>query len=105
MERTRPGRALRAAADNPIAATYMGIDVDRAYRLAFGLGDGAAAAIHTMNITDGSAIYFPGHHIEFDAKGRRIGAQLVMVQWLSGRPVIVFPEDMAAAKAVWPVTS
>ena len=38
MERTRPGRALRAAADNPIAATYMGIDVGRAYRLAFGLG-------------------------------------------------------------------
>jgi branched-chain amino acid transport system substrate-binding protein len=64
-----------------------------------------ATAIRTMNITDGPAIYFPGHHIEFDAKGRRIGAQLVMVQWLSGRPVTVFPEDMAAAKAVWPVTS
>ncbi len=38
MERTTLGRALRAAADNPIAATYMGIDVDRAYRIAFGLG-------------------------------------------------------------------
>lgn len=40
MERTRLGKALRAAADNPIAATYMGIDVDRAYRIAFGLGAG-----------------------------------------------------------------
>ena len=36
--RTTLGKALRAAADNPIAATYMGIDVDRAYRIAFGLG-------------------------------------------------------------------
>ena len=38
MERTTLGKALRAAADNPTAATYMGIDVDRAYRIAFGLG-------------------------------------------------------------------
>jgi branched-chain amino acid transport system permease protein len=43
MERTRLGKALRAAADNPIAATYMGIDVDRAYRIAFGLGAGITA--------------------------------------------------------------
>jgi branched-chain amino acid transport system permease protein len=38
MARSRLGRALRAAADNPNAAVYMGIDVDRAYRIAFGLG-------------------------------------------------------------------
>lgn len=38
IARTRWGKTLRAAADNPEAATYMGIDVDRAYRLAFGLG-------------------------------------------------------------------
>jgi branched-chain amino acid transport system permease protein len=43
MERTRMGKALRAAADNPVAATYMGIDVDRAYRIAFGLGAGITA--------------------------------------------------------------
>ena len=43
MERTRLGKALRAAADNPVAATYMGIDVDRAYRIAFGLGSGITA--------------------------------------------------------------
>jgi branched-chain amino acid transport system permease protein len=36
--RTRLGKSLRAAADNPEAATFMGIDVDRAYRIAFGLG-------------------------------------------------------------------
>jgi branched-chain amino acid transport system permease protein len=43
MARTRLGRSLRAAADNPEAAVYMGIDVDRAYRIAFGLGVGITA--------------------------------------------------------------
>jgi branched-chain amino acid transport system permease protein len=36
--RSRLGKSLRAAADNPDAATYMGIDVDHAYRLAVALG-------------------------------------------------------------------
>jgi branched-chain amino acid transport system permease protein len=43
MARSRLGRALRAAADNPRAAIYMGIDVDHAYRLAFGFGVGLTA--------------------------------------------------------------
>lgn len=43
MTRTRLGRSLRAAADNPRAAIYMGIDVDRAYRLAFAFGVGVTA--------------------------------------------------------------
>lgn len=36
--RTRMGRALRASADDPTAAIYIGIDVDFAYRIAFALG-------------------------------------------------------------------
>lgn len=36
--RTRLGKSLRAAADNPVASSYMGIDVTRAYRIAFALG-------------------------------------------------------------------
>jgi branched-chain amino acid transport system permease protein len=43
MEYTRLGKAMRAAADNPTAATYMGIDVNRTYRLAFGIGSGITA--------------------------------------------------------------
>jgi branched-chain amino acid transport system permease protein len=43
MGRSSLGRSLRAAADNPEAAVYMGIDVDRAYRIAFGLGVGITA--------------------------------------------------------------
>jgi branched-chain amino acid transport system permease protein len=38
MSRSRLGKSLRAAADNPEAATYMGIDVARSHRLAFGFG-------------------------------------------------------------------
>jgi branched-chain amino acid transport system permease protein len=38
MSRSRLGKALRASADNPIAATYMGVDVNRSHRIAFGLG-------------------------------------------------------------------
>lgn len=43
LEFTRIGKALRAAADNPTAATYMGIDVDKYYRMAFALGSGITA--------------------------------------------------------------
>ena len=41
--RSRLGKSLRAAADNPEAATYMGIDVDQAHRIAFALGTGVTA--------------------------------------------------------------
>lgn len=43
MTRTRLGKSLRAAADNPQAALYLGIDVERAHRIAFGLGVGITA--------------------------------------------------------------
>ena len=39
----RAGKALRAAADNSTAALYMGIDVDRAHRIAWSLGVGITA--------------------------------------------------------------
>lgn len=38
INRSALGRALRASADNPVAATYMGIDVNKAHRIAFALG-------------------------------------------------------------------
>jgi branched-chain amino acid transport system permease protein len=43
ITRSRLGKTLRAAADNPTAATYMGIDVDRSHRIAFALGSGVTA--------------------------------------------------------------
>ena len=38
ITRSRLGKSLRAAADNPEASTYMGIDVNNAHRVAFALG-------------------------------------------------------------------
>src|SRR5215472_11263294 len=43
LGRTRLGKGLRAAADNAQAAIYMGIDVDRAHRIAWSLGVGITA--------------------------------------------------------------
>ena len=43
VKRTTTGKSLRAAADNPTAATYMGIDVERCHRIAFGLGAAVTA--------------------------------------------------------------
>ena len=43
VQRTRLGKSLRAAADNAAAATYMGIDVERAHRISFGLGAAVTA--------------------------------------------------------------
>ncbi|MGE3710339.1 MAG: ABC transporter substrate-binding protein [Hyphomicrobiaceae bacterium] len=61
-----------------------------------------AEEIHKMDITSGPAAdTFPGK-VKFDAKGRRIDAPLVIVQWQSGVPVSVYPTDRALAKPKWP---
>jgi branched-chain amino acid transport system permease protein len=43
LTNTRLGKGLRAAADNSQAALYMGIDVERAHRVAWSLGVGITA--------------------------------------------------------------
>ena len=52
--RTSIGKALRAAADNPVAATYVGIKVDRAHRFAFAFGVAITAVAGGL-----VAIYYP----------------------------------------------
>ncbi|HJU16712.1 MAG TPA: branched-chain amino acid ABC transporter permease [Stellaceae bacterium] len=54
IARTRLGKSLRAAADNPEAATYMGIDVDHAHGVAFGIGTGITAIAGGL-----VAMYYP----------------------------------------------
>jgi branched-chain amino acid transport system substrate-binding protein len=61
-----------------------------------------AAAIRSMDLTDGPARFFPGGRVKFDEKGRRVGAQLLIVQWQSGQPITVFPPDVAIATPIWP---
>jgi branched-chain amino acid transport system substrate-binding protein len=59
-------------------------------------------ALHTIDITDGPARFFPDGRIKFDEAGRRVGAKLCVVQWQNGEPVPVFPEAVATHKAFWP---
>lgn len=54
LQRTDLGRKLRAAADNPLAATYMGIDVLKSHHITFGLGFALTAAAGVMVAT-----YYP----------------------------------------------
>lgn len=43
LNRTRWGRAMRATSQDPMAAKLMGIDTDKMYMIAFGLGVGTTA--------------------------------------------------------------
>jgi branched-chain amino acid transport system substrate-binding protein len=61
-----------------------------------------AAAIREMDTTTGPARYFPGGRLKFEDNGRRAGAGLLIVQWQSGEPVVVFPPGSAVAKPIWP---
>lgn len=61
-----------------------------------------AEAIRKMDTTTGPANYYPGGRLRFDEKGRRIGADVVLLQWQNGVPVPVYPADIATSKLVWP---
>lgn len=61
-----------------------------------------ARAIRDMDISDGPARYFPGNRIRFDEHGRRIDAELLVVQWQDGEPKTVYPSTAAIAPPVWP---
>ena len=54
VRNTRLGKSLRAAAINPEAALYMGIDVTRAHHIAFGLGTAIAGIAGGLIV-----IYYP----------------------------------------------
>lgn len=61
-----------------------------------------ADALRTLDITDGPAMFFPGHRIKFDSKGLRENAGLVIVQWQKGTPITVYPPELAVAVPIWP---
>jgi branched-chain amino acid transport system substrate-binding protein len=61
-----------------------------------------ADAIRTMDTTEGPAKYFPGGRVKFDDMGRRVDADLAIVQWQKGVPVTVYPVGTALAQPIWP---
>ena len=54
-----------------------------------------------MATTDGAAKYYPGGRLKFDEKGRRVGAETVILQWRNGTPVPVYPPDLAVMAPLW----
>jgi branched-chain amino acid transport system substrate-binding protein len=64
-----------------------------------------AAALHSMDVTNGPADLFPDGRVSYDEKGRRKGAKICIVQYRGGVPVPVYPESIATGEAVWPKTS
>jgi branched-chain amino acid transport system substrate-binding protein len=59
-----------------------------------------AEALHTMD--GGPSKYYPGGILKFDDKGRRVDAEMTIVQWQNGIPVTVFPQKLAVAEPFWP---
>lgn len=61
-----------------------------------------AEAMRAMDTTDGSARFFPGQRMKFDETGKRVGAELVILQWQDGEPRPVYPAGLATTKVNWP---
>jgi branched-chain amino acid transport system substrate-binding protein len=61
-----------------------------------------AAAMHAMDGTQSAGRYFPGGKLKFDSNGRRIGAEMVILQWQSGEPKPIYPPALATTQAAWP---
>lgn len=58
-------------------------------------------AMRKLDLKDGTANLFPGNRIKFDENGRRVDADIVVVQWRNGEPVLVYPSTIAAMPPVW----
>jgi branched-chain amino acid transport system substrate-binding protein len=60
-------------------------------------------AMRKMETKGGSGQFFPGGGgvMKFDDKGRRIGAEIVFVQWQGGEPFTVFPAGAAVKEPIW----
>jgi branched-chain amino acid transport system substrate-binding protein len=61
-----------------------------------------ADQIRAFDLRDGPAKLFPGGHVKYDSHGRRVDAELMIVQWQNGRIVTTSPRSMAVAKPIWP---
>jgi len=59
-------------------------------------------ALHTMDITAGAADYFAGERVRFDETGKRIDAEILVIQWQGGKPYTVYPNRDAMTEMVWP---
>ena len=67
-----------------------------------GKADKVAVAEALRSMDGGPSKYYPGGILKFDDKGRRVDAEMTVVQWQNGIPVTVFPQKLAVAEPFWP---
>ncbi|UZE49265.1 ABC transporter substrate-binding protein [Rhodopseudomonas sp. P2A-2r] len=67
-----------------------------------GKADKVAVADALRSMDGGPSKYYPGGILKFDDKGRRVDAEMTVVQWQNGIPVTVFPQKLAVAEPFWP---
>jgi len=54
-----------------------------------------------LTLSEGAAKYFSGGRLKFDSKGRRVGAETVILQWRDGTPIPVYPPSLAVTPPLW----
>jgi len=59
-------------------------------------------ALHSMDITTGAADYFAGERVRFDETGKRLDAEILVIQWQDGKPYTVYPDNDAMSQLKWP---
>ena len=67
-----------------------------------GKADKVAVADALRSMDGGPSKYYPGGIVKFDEKGRRVDAEMTVVQWQNGIPVTIFPQKLAMAEPLWP---
>ena len=60
------------------------------------------SALRSTATNAGPADYYLGDKLAFDDKGRRLGGAVGLIQWQSGKPLLVWPTQDAVAEARWP---
>jgi branched-chain amino acid transport system substrate-binding protein len=83
-------------------STYADMWVMKAALEKAGKADREAVAQALRTMDGGPSTFYPGGQIKFDERGRRAGAGLTIIQWQSGVPVVVYPDNLALAKPIWP---
>jgi branched-chain amino acid transport system substrate-binding protein len=67
-----------------------------------GKADRESVATAIRNLDEGPSPYYPRGELKFDEHGRRVGAGLTIIQWQDGKPITVFPPELAVSEAIWP---
>jgi branched-chain amino acid transport system substrate-binding protein len=58
-------------------------------------------ALRATATTSGPANYYLGSKLAFDDKGRRLEGAVGLIQWQSGKPLLIWPAQVAAAAPRW----